>query len=94
MLRSRNKYCSNCLKSEPFLELDGHLICTKCSKRLEVVTPQQSDRDPSANPPSLQGGRGSAGASETTVTGGENPNIAALQIKRQPPDTPDNPSAI
>lgn len=37
MLRMRNKYCSNCLATERFLDLGTHLVCERCSKRLEVV---------------------------------------------------------
>ncbi len=31
----RNRYCSNCLRTERFLDLGGFLVCQRCSKRLE-----------------------------------------------------------
>lgn len=39
MLRMRNKYCSNCLKTQRFLDLGSYLVCERCSKRLERVVP-------------------------------------------------------
>ena len=39
MLRMRNKYCSNCLKTQRFLDLDAYLVCERCSKRLERIVP-------------------------------------------------------
>ena len=35
MLRMRNKYCSNCLRTQRFLDLGTYLVCERCSKRLE-----------------------------------------------------------
>ena len=35
MLRTRNKYCSNCLSTQRFLDLGACLVCERCSKRLE-----------------------------------------------------------
>ncbi len=35
MLRTQNKYCSNCLSTQRFLDLGSCLICERCSKRLE-----------------------------------------------------------
>lgn len=37
MLRMRNKYCSNCLSTQRFLDLGTTLVCERCSKRLELV---------------------------------------------------------
>lgn len=39
MLRMRNKYCSNCLKTQRFLDLSTYLVCEKCSKRLDRIEP-------------------------------------------------------
>ena len=46
MLRMRNKYCSNCLRTTRFLDLGTVLVCEACSKRLERVqpTPRQDAR--------------------------------------------------
>lgn len=44
MLRMRNKYCSNCLATQRFLDLGTHLVCERCSKRLDVVVPRDADR--------------------------------------------------
>ena len=35
MVRMRNKYCSNCLRTQRFLDLGSYLVCERCSKRLE-----------------------------------------------------------
>ncbi len=35
MLRMQNKYCSNCLRTQRFLDLGVYLVCERCSKRLE-----------------------------------------------------------
>ncbi len=45
MLRMRNKYCSNCLRTQRFLDLGSYLVCERCSKRLDrlVPTPQRLD---------------------------------------------------
>lgn len=37
MLRMRNKYCSNCLRTQRFLDLGNCLVCERCSKRLDRV---------------------------------------------------------
>ncbi|MCE9637326.1 MAG: hypothetical protein K8T90_16605 [Planctomycetes bacterium] len=37
MLRMRNKYCSNCLSTQRFLDLGSCLVCERCTKRLERV---------------------------------------------------------
>jgi len=37
VLRTRNKYCSNCLSTQRFIDLGASLVCERCSKRLEVV---------------------------------------------------------
>jgi hypothetical protein len=37
MLMMRNKYCSNCLKTQRFLDLGSYLVCERCSKRLERI---------------------------------------------------------
>lgn len=44
MLRTRNKYCSNCLSTQRFLDLGASLVCERCSKRLEVVDPGEPAR--------------------------------------------------
>lgn len=36
MLRTRNKYCSNCLATVRFLDLGDCLVCERCNKRLEI----------------------------------------------------------
>lgn len=40
MLRMRNKYCSNCLSTQRFLDLGSCLVCERCSKRLEFAEPR------------------------------------------------------
>jgi hypothetical protein len=45
MLRMRNKYCSNCLRTQRFLDLGSHLVCERCSKRLERVLPAAERTD-------------------------------------------------
>ena len=37
VLRMRNKYCSDCLRTRRFLDLDSYLVCECCSKRLERI---------------------------------------------------------
>lgn len=39
MLRALNKYCSTCMKTQRFLDLDTYLVCECCSKRLERTRP-------------------------------------------------------
>ena len=39
MLRMKNKYCSNCLSTQRFLDLGTCLVCERCSKRLERIQP-------------------------------------------------------
>ena len=39
MLRMRNKYCSNCLCTQRFHDLGTHLVCERCTKRLERIVP-------------------------------------------------------
>jgi DNA-directed RNA polymerase subunit RPC12/RpoP len=39
MLRMRNKYCSNCLRTQRFLDLGSYLVCERCSKRLDRLVP-------------------------------------------------------
>ncbi len=52
MLRTRNKYCSNCLATVRFLDLGDHLVCERCNKRLEIGAPSagrpagEDDRTP------------------------------------------------
>src|SRR6185295_7635870 len=45
MLRTRNKYCSNCLKTQRFLDLGNCLVCERCSKRLDraPAMPERTD---------------------------------------------------
>lgn len=45
MLRMRNKYCSNCLSTQRFLDLGICLVCERCNKRLEVVAERPAARD-------------------------------------------------
>lgn len=45
MLRMRNKYCSNCLRTQRFLDLGNCLVCERCSKRLDCVVPVQQRTD-------------------------------------------------
>jgi hypothetical protein len=45
MLRMRNKYCSNCLKTQRFLDLGNCLVCERCSKRLDCVVPAPERAD-------------------------------------------------
>lgn len=40
MLKMKNKYCSNCLRTRRFVDLGGYLVCERCSKRLERVRPR------------------------------------------------------
>ncbi len=44
MLRMRNKYCSNCLATQRFLDLGNCLVCERCTKRLDCVTDRAADR--------------------------------------------------
>ena len=46
MLRTRNKYCSNCLSTQRFLDLGASLVCERCSKRLDVVSPEVNQQPP------------------------------------------------
>jgi len=39
VLKTRNKYCSNCLRTQRFLDLGTYLVCERCSKRLERAEP-------------------------------------------------------
>lgn len=45
MLRMRNKYCSNCLRTQRFLDLGSYLVCERCSKRLERLLPVHQPED-------------------------------------------------
>ena len=45
MLRMRNKYCSNCLKTQRFLDLGSYLVCERCSKRLDRILPAPERAD-------------------------------------------------
>lgn len=45
MLRMRNKYCSNCLRTTRFLDLGTYLVCESCSKRLERILPVRDRQD-------------------------------------------------
>jgi hypothetical protein len=40
----RNKYCSNCLSTQRFLDLGACLVCERCSKRLERLEPPRPTR--------------------------------------------------
>jgi DNA-directed RNA polymerase subunit RPC12/RpoP len=41
----RNKYCSNCLRTQRFLDLGSYLVCERCSKRLERLLPAREPQD-------------------------------------------------
>lgn len=43
MLKTQNKCCSNCLCTQRFQDLGSHLVCQRCSKRLERITPEEQD---------------------------------------------------
>ena len=45
MLRTRNKYCSNCLRTQRFHDLGTHLICERCTKRLDRILPVETRTD-------------------------------------------------
>ena len=38
-MKTRNKYCSNCLRTQRFLDLGNYLVCERCNKRLERAEP-------------------------------------------------------
>ena len=38
MLHMQRRYCSSCLSSQHFLDLGSHLLCERCSKRLERLS--------------------------------------------------------
>ena len=40
MLRLVNRYCSNCLRTQRFLDLGAHLVCVCCTKRLDRARPE------------------------------------------------------
>lgn len=44
VLRMRNKYCSNCLSTQRFLDLGSCLVCERCSKRLDRIEPVRAPR--------------------------------------------------
>jgi DNA-directed RNA polymerase subunit RPC12/RpoP len=46
MLRMHNKYCSNCLRTQRFLDLGSYLVCERCSKRLDRVLLSAAKPDP------------------------------------------------
>jgi hypothetical protein len=46
MLRLRNKYCSNCLRTQRFLDLGLYLVCEHCSKRLDRILPASRTETP------------------------------------------------
>ena len=48
-MRMCNKYCSNCLKTQRFHDLGSHLVCERCTKRLERIVADQR-KDASAAP--------------------------------------------
>lgn len=41
MLKTLNKYCSNCRGTQRFLDLSTHLLCECCSKRLDRIQPDR-----------------------------------------------------
>ncbi len=50
MLRMTNKYCSNCLRTQRFLDLVTYLVCERCTKRLDRVD-RSAARTPRAMDP-------------------------------------------
>ena len=46
VLKLLNHYCSNCLRTQRFLDLGSHLVCECCSKRLDChrTTPAPCER--------------------------------------------------
>lgn len=44
MLKTLNKYCSNCRGTQRFLDLSTHLLCECCSKRLDRIRPEKEKR--------------------------------------------------
>jgi hypothetical protein len=47
----RNKYCSNCLATQRFLDLGTCLVCERCTKRLERIVPATEHDAPAAERP-------------------------------------------
>ena len=45
MLRQMNRYCSNCLRTQRFLDLGTHMVCECCSKRLIRIQPVVEKRE-------------------------------------------------
>ena len=39
MLRLVNRYCSNCLRTQRFVDLGAHLVCVSCTKQLQRTRP-------------------------------------------------------
>ncbi|MDO8628779.1 MAG: hypothetical protein Q7R56_03420 [Nanoarchaeota archaeon] len=37
--RMKEEYCSNCLRTQGFHDLGSHLVCERCTKRLERTLP-------------------------------------------------------
>ena len=51
MLKMRNKYCSNCLCTQRFLDLGAVLVCERCTKRLQRLTPEEFAERCAQEPP-------------------------------------------
>ena len=45
MLKILNHYCSNCLRTQRFLDLGYRLVCECCSKYLERVAPEGDQQE-------------------------------------------------
>ena len=46
MLRQLNRYCSTCLRTRKFVNLEDRLVCQSCGKRLwRVERPRPTPRD-------------------------------------------------
>jgi hypothetical protein len=92
MLRMRNKYCSNCLKTQRFLDLGSYLVCIVCSKRLErlslVVKSPTLESTPIHTGTQWSPKSASAAESDSQAT-----PIAGLVV-RPDDNSPSNPSAI
>lgn len=68
MLRMMNKYCSNCLRTQRFLDLGDRLVCETCSKHLYNIGAVASA--PDAKPPVSAGAGGGETPAPLPSTGG------------------------
>ena len=42
MARAHNRYCTNCLQTRRFYEVDDHYVCECCRKLLHKVAPGEN----------------------------------------------------